>query len=198
MTKSSSHGTRHIGVRPATNIFHAVRFAADRGAPLNLAVTINWHRLGIDDSDATRLFRDLRRRLARRWKYLCVSKPGIGRFHDVSVQENPGGTRNTHWLIRVPAMIETTFRADVSRFLKKLVGLEEVGRALHMKPVESAGSYAKYLNKGVNPAFGPYFRTTPSDQGFIEGRGRTSVARDLSFAARQREGWTRKRRPKWP
>jgi hypothetical protein len=87
------------------------------------------------------------------------------------------------------------FRKDVERFLKKAADSEVLGRSLHFKPIHAAGSYAKYLTKGIAPGYADYFRMECLDQGFIAGRGRTFVSRSIGFAARKKIGWKRKRRP---
>lgn len=199
MTKPGPTGTAFIGVRPATNFFHGVRFAADEQRPLNVGITINWDRLGIADPEAMDKFRDLRRRVRRRWSYLRGSSaPGLGSFDDAGVHENPDGRRNTHWIIRVPQTYQADFRSAVTRFLKKVADTDAVGRALHFQKVERAGTYAKYLAKGIQPEYAEYFHTEATDQGFIEGRGRTFVGRAIGFAARKQAGWKRKRRPSSP
>lgn len=200
MTTSSSRGTRQIGVRPATNLLHAVRFAAERQQPLNLAVTINWHRLGVPDQEASNAFRQLRSKVRRRWTHLRKTRGvQLGTFDDTGSHENPGGRRNTHWLIRVPDFHMAAFRKDVERFLKKVLGRDHLGEALHVQPVRAAGTFAKYLVKGIDPHFADYFHMRAVDQGFIEGRGRTFVARSLGFASRAKVGWKRTRqKPRRP
>jgi hypothetical protein len=197
VTKSAPVGTLHLGVGPATNVLHAVRFAASRGRPLSTAVTINWDRLGLADPDATAAFRKLRSKVKAHWKYLRVFKGIVlESFDDVVSHENPEGHRNTHWLIHVPAFFAPQFKKAVARFLAKVVGINELGRALHFTAVGGPGGFAKYMLKGVDPSYGDYFCIDPIEQGFISGRGRTSVSRVLSQAARKRDGWVRKRRPK--
>lgn len=74
MTK---YATAQIGHRPATNIFHAVRFANDNGRPLNLMVTINFTDLGLSDLEAGDFFRDARARIARWWTYQRSKKSAL-------------------------------------------------------------------------------------------------------------------------
>jgi hypothetical protein len=199
VTKYGPVGTVHIGVRPATNLFHAVRFAASKGRPLNLAVTINWQRLGLDEATAIVAFRSLRQKVRRRWTHLRKSStPALGSCDDVAVHENPNGLCNTHWMIHVPLGFSGEFKRTVARFLKKVVQLGELSRGLHFQSIGAAGMFAKYVMKGVDPAFGAYFHVEPEDQGFVPGRGRTSVSRTIGSSARKEAFWQRKRRPRTP
>lgn len=196
MTKSGGLGTARIAVKPATNMLHGVRFATDRDEPLNVQASINWHRLGLDDAEATRAFRAVRRKVRQRWTYLRQKGRSVGPLHDVGAHENPAGVRNTHWMVRVEPTAIPEFKRAVAKFLAKVVGLEpeQLGRALHIGSVDAPGTFAKYMAKGVHPAFADYFRIEASDQGFVAGRGRTFVSRSISRTARKAAGWTRKRR----
>jgi hypothetical protein len=197
VTKSSGIGTTHIGVRPATNVLHGIRFAAASQRPLSLAATINWDRLGLSDGAARDAFRELRRKVRRRWTYLKQSKSlELGPFDDVGSHENPAGHFNTHWLIRVPAFFTAEFKRTVTRFLKKIVCGEELGQALHFRAAPTPGSFAKYMLKGVDPDYAAYFHMQAQDQGFVVGRGRTFVGRAIGQSARRQAGWKRPRRPK--
>src|SRR5580704_16363994 len=101
MTKYSAIGTTHIGIDPATNLFHAARFGRDTGRAPTLAISINWDRLGIPEESASAVFRDLRRRVRRHWKYEANAERGLGGLEDFGVHENPNGKRNTHWAVHV-------------------------------------------------------------------------------------------------
>jgi hypothetical protein len=130
VTKYSTARTSHIGIRPATNLLHGLRFARETGRAPTLTLSINWDRLGIEEERATSLFRDLRRRVRRRWKYLSASRPNIGCLDDFGSHENPDGHRNTHWSAYVPVHVQLEFRQTVERLLMKLVGLRELGAAI--------------------------------------------------------------------
>jgi hypothetical protein len=159
-------------------------------------VTINWDRLGLDDGAAMSSFRALRQKIKRRWAHIRkTSGSDPGSFDDAGVHENPLGHRNTHWLVRMPPPHRAKFQRDVTRFLLKVVGAERVGRALHFKPIAAAGTFAKYLAKGVDPNYAGYFHVQAIEQGFIAGRGRSFVSRTIGFSARKSAGWRRRRRP---
>jgi hypothetical protein len=196
LAKSGTHGTTHIGVKAATNAFHAARFATATGRPFTLVVTINWDRLGIADELAMKAFRQVRDKLRRHWRYLRERHgPGVGRLECVGAHENPNGRRNTHWLVAVPAPWAGEFQRSLEKYLAKVADADELGAALHVKPIHAVGGAVKYAMKGVEAAYQDYFWLDARDQGFIAGRGRTFVSRDISQAARKRAGWTRRRRP---
>jgi len=160
-------------------------------------VTINFTTLGIaDETGAGRLFSLLRTRIKRAWKYQrdgrCLK---IGPFDDVGSHENPDGVRHVHWLVRVPAHIRPWFEASVEKQLKKIVGLDDLGPALHFKDIDAIGTLAKYILKGVRPDLADYFHMEAADQGIVLGR-RVFVSRTIGHSARKAASWRRKRRPK--
>jgi len=192
---TKSGGTHHISVSAATNALYAARFAADTGRAFTLLVTINWHRLSIDDACALRAWRSLRDSVMRHWRYLrSVRGPSVGQLVGVASQENPGGRRNTHWLVAVPDRWAPEFRRIVQKNLAKVAGVPQLGASLVIEPLYAVGGAMKYALKGVDPAYQGYFNITAKDQGFIAGKGRTSVSRSLSYTARRRAGWVRQRR----
>ena len=195
--KTEGAGTNHVALASALNVLHGVRYAHDTDHPLNWEVIVAWHLLGIDDGPASVAFRALRRKVWCAWKYATGHA-----LLDVAVHENPSGRfgelRNTHWAAHVTAGEEGRFRTTVTKYLRKVTGIRDLGAALLIRPVSAAGGLAKYMLKGVDPAFGSHLYIKPEPQGFIGGYGRTFVSRALSRAARKRAGWVRKRRPRPP
>jgi len=200
VTKYSPLGTGHIGVKPATNLFHAARYASDTNRAPTVAVTINWHRLDVPEEEASKLFRDMRRRVRRSWRHLVETDRGCGGLEDLGVHENPDGRRNTHWSVYVPAGERNQFERIVTKFLSRVTGVSQLAGALHFQSIyrHGLGSHMKYLTKGISPEFASYFHMHAVDQGFVSGRGRTFVGRRIGLSARRAAGWTRKRRPKSP
>jgi hypothetical protein len=142
------------------------------------------------------LFRRLRQKVSRSWKHLAkTGRVTAARIAGVASHENPNGRRNTHWLVDVRQRDASTFQVLVRKFLKKLVAVDDLGRGLLFQRVDTAGSYLKYMLKGVDQKYGDYFYVRPVDQGFIGGRGRTSVSRSIGHSARKKANWSRRRIP---
>lgn len=191
-------GTSHIGLKQAAGVFHATRYATETGHPLNIGVVINWSRLGIDPEQASRVFAELRRRVARRWAYLRkTGAPDLPPLCYVGIQENPDGRRNTHWNVSVPTAYQEDFKRSVINRLGKIVGCDPGDRVIAFVDINTPGTYAKYCLKGTLPVGGPHFYMRTVDQGFIGGRGRVLVSRTIGRTARKAAGWVRKR-PKPP
>lgn len=191
----SAAGTWQIGRNQAERILHAVRYATERGRPINTHVSLNFHRLGIPEDAATNVFRALRARFARSWRYRNQVGAALGTLDDVHVHENPLGRRNVHWALHIPEGRWVWAKGLIERLLLKILGVDDVGDALVIEPAHGPGGLAKYLLKGVEPAYAEYFHiSAPSPQGFISGRGRTGASRSIGKAARDNAGWKRKRR----
>lgn len=196
MTKThAQRGTWQIGRNQAERVLHAVRYATDRGRPLNAHVALNFHRLGIEEDAATKIFRVLRAKFARSWRYRDSIGAGLGTLDDIHVHENPFGKRNVHWALHIPDERWTWATDLIDRILRKMLRLDDLGDALLIEPAHGPGGLAKYLLKGVEPAYAHYFHiSNPAPQGFISGRGRTGASRSIGKAARDKAGWKRKRR----
>lgn len=196
MTKTTTPGTRAIGIKPATNVFHAVRFAREIGRDPNLFVTVNLSKLGIGDEAAGPFFSALRAKVRRAWKYRRDHKNvALGALDDVGAHENPDGKRHVHWLVRVPEDARSWFEEAVDKFARKLAGLDDLGTAIETQEIYALGGLTKYIMKGVDAQFGSYFHTDTSDQGEVICR-RTFASRTLGYAARKEANWKRKRRPR--
>jgi hypothetical protein len=186
-------GTLNVGRRAAENVLHSVRFTADQGAPINTLITISFEALGIEESVADRVFQELHGRVLRAWRHLLhtnrVPRQVVGAY----CHANPAGSRHVHWLAHVPPVSFEIFEAVVSKFLRKVVGRFDLGDALHIKRVDTPGSVAKYVLRGIDPYFADYLHIEAANEGFVLGR-RTGVSRSISKAARKRAGWSRKRR----
>lgn len=193
--QESGVGTWQIGRNQAERILHAVRYATERGRPINAHVSLNFHRLGIAEDAAVGVFRNLRARFARSWRYRDRTGASLGTLDDVHVHENPLGKRNVHWALHIPKGRWHWAKNLIEHLLLKVLGVDDVGDALVIEPAHGPGGLAKYLLKGVEPAYAQYFHiSAPSPQGFISGRGRTGASRSIGKAARDKAGWKRKRR----
>lgn len=193
-------GTRCIGRHPATNIFHAVRFAASRGRPINTMITLSFTDLGLSEAQANDFFRSIRNSLGRRWKREREEKGrNIGTMDDAHAHEHPpAGRRHVHWIMhRPPCLSRRELEREITKRVKKGARLDDLGTALHFKhddEVEGPGTLAKYILKGLDPVFGRYFHMRTEDMGWVTGR-RTGASRSLGGAARSAAGWDRKVAP---
>lgn len=185
-------GTVSVGRRAAENVLHGVRFAAERGQPINTLVTISFDSLEIEDGAADAVFKDVRSRVLRAWRHLQskgrVEEPIFGAY----CHANPAGSRHVHWMTHVCPNGFEMFDISVAKFLKKVTGRDELGDALDIRRVARAGSVAKYVLRGIDPAYAAYLHIEPANEGYVVGR-RTGVSRAISKSARKSSGWVRKR-----
>lgn len=185
-------GTTSIGPKQAARGFHAVRFATASGKQMNLLATIDLTTLGINDNDAGTLFRKLWQKTTRWWAYERAKGRQLGSFVAFATHEHPpGGPRHVHWLMHVPPKAANDVQEIISKRLRKMTGIDCLGKALHFQPVRKPGGVAKYMLKGVQPAFASHFHMEAADQGLIVGR-RLAVSRSIGATARRNAGWRRK------
>ena len=97
--------------------------------------------------------------------------------------------------MRVPDDAREEVEHTIRQRLEKVTKLACLGRALHFLSVDRPGGVAKYTLKGVDPLYAAHFHMEAHDQGEVIGR-RITISRSIGFAARQRAGWSRKRRPR--
>ena len=89
--------TNYINRRSAINLFHARRYAQSIGVSMNYMVSINWAVLGITPLESTGIFKEIKRKVCRSWRYReAVMAYNYGPFYHVEVQENPSDRPNTH------------------------------------------------------------------------------------------------------
>ena len=188
-------GTLYVGRRAAENALHAVRYAGEAGRPMNTHVTINFTTLGIDDDAAGTLFRDLQARVSRWWRDQRVRKGrDIGALLGFHTHANPAGSRHVHWLTHVPAEIAGDFAATVQKRLRKLAGRDDLGDALDIRPVGGPGGVAKYILRGIDPAYAGYLHIEPAHEGLVAGCRRSGVSKAAGRSARKAAGWVRRKR----
>lgn len=195
MANHTAPGSRAIGIRPATNVFHGLRYAKDVGRAPDTFITLNLSEVGVDDDHAPRFFSDLRARFRRAWRYQRDRAPEIGPLDEVGSHENPNDIRHVHWIVRVPPQLRPWLGHTLAKLIQKMTHRRDLGSALEIKEVVALGGLAKYILKGVRPDGAAYFHMEAVDQGRVFGR-RTFVSRTLGFSARKAAGWKRKRRGK--
>lgn len=188
----TKYGTEWIGRRAAENVLHAIRYADEVGRRFNAHVTINFATIGIEEERAGAIFRELQARLSRWWRYERSKGRDLGPLLGVHSHANPAGSRHVHWMTHLPEGIWTAFGAKVAHLLRKLTGVDDLKDALHIGRVETPGSLAKYILKGIDPAYGRYLHIRPANEGIVTGR-RTGASRAIGRAARKAAGWKRKK-----
>jgi hypothetical protein len=184
--------TTKVGHKAALNVLHGIRYAREQGTPINTHVTINFTTLGFDEREAGTLFKSLRGRISRWWRYQRACGRASGELACVYCHANPAGSRHVHWLIHVPAELAPAFRLRVEKLLKKICAVQHLGDGLAIGPVATPGSLAKYVLRGIDPAYASHLHIEPANEGLVTGR-RTGAAKGISKAARKRAGWKRKR-----
>jgi hypothetical protein len=162
---------------------------------MNTHVTISFCPLEIDDESAGVLFADLQARVTRWWRDQRTRKGrALGDIQGFHCHSNPAGSRHVHWVLYVPPEIASEFAAVVKNRLQKISGRVDLKDGLHIGAVQTPGSLAKYVLRGIEPEYADYLHIEAANEGFVSGCRRTGVSRAASKAARQREGWVRKKR----
>lgn len=198
-TKYGPLQTLHIGRRAAENALHAVRYARDAGRPINTHVTISFAALSLDDDQAADLFRHLQARIGRWWRDQRTRKQRpVGDLYGFHSHANPAGSRHVHWLLHVPSEVAEEFARVLRNRLVKLTDEANLDEALHIGPVTTPGSLAKYVLRGIEPAYGGYLHIDAANEWLVSGCRRTGVSRAASKAARTRAGWKRTRSARSP
>ncbi|MFN3727709.1 MAG: hypothetical protein ACK4SZ_15555 [Allosphingosinicella sp.] len=190
---ATKYGTACIGRRVAENALHAIRYAGLTGRPINAHITISFIALGIHDDEAGAVFRKLQISLARWWRYQRWDKGrDIGPTVGIYAHANPAGSRHVHWLMHLPHDLSDDFIAAVNKRLCKLAGLDDIGDALHVQAVARPGGVAKYVLRGIDPAYAEYLHIRAANEGTVSCR-RTGTTRSIGKAARKLAGWNRKK-----
>ena len=184
--------TNQVGLDAALNVFHAVRYAGETGRPINTHVTISFVALGIGDDQAHDLFKVLQAKISRWWRYQrCQKGRSIGDVAAVYSHANPADSRHVHWLVHVPPEISDEFSKVVAVRLSKVTGQKDLRDALFIGPVDTPGTLAKYILRGVNPMYARYLHLRAANEGTVTGR-RTGTSRAVGRATRKGAGWKRK------
>lgn len=192
LTKYGAGTTYYIGPKAASNVFHAARFATERGEPLNTMITIDFDAIGVDDDQAGYVFKEVRARVTRWHSYQRKKGVPMGRLPSIHAHANPAGRRHVHWVVHVAPAIAPTFSTVVADRLCKIIGqVELVPEAVKITSVYAPGGLTKYILKGINPAYADHFHMKAANEGVVFGR-RTGVSRAISKAARLADGWKRK------
>jgi hypothetical protein len=163
---------------------HAVRVADALGLRLNQLVTFNFARTACPDHLVSRQFQKLRdnhfgKWLARKGK----SQPRPPCF--VWSIENSGGCLNVHWLVRIPEGRVHDFRSRLHTWLEAVSGEVACTTAIHVRHAPAPQGAVKYMSKGIDPLYAPFFRIRHVPQGLVHGK-RAGISRSLGSTARRR------------
>lgn len=192
---ATKYGGLYVGRRACENALHAVRFVAESGRPMNTHVTVSFGPLGIEEASAGAVFADLQARVTRWWRDQRTRKGrDFGDVQGFHCHSNPAGSRHVHWVLHVPPEFAPEFAAIVRHRLQKITGRVGLGDGLHIGAVQTPGTLAKYVLRGIEPEYADYLHIKAANEGFVAGCRRTGVSRAAGKAARQRSGWVRKKR----
>ena len=155
-------------------------FAAERGTPINCAISINWSLFsgfGVpDDLRLARAQERLRHRLERQglelvwWWVREVSKGGDGAPNTQIAAHNPFST-------------DAEYERLLSDCLEPEGGPND--NAIHVQLAYGPKGWWKYSSKGLNRAEAKQRRIKPDYQGEIDGK-RSGMTQNLNRAARRR------------
>lgn len=190
MTKYRTHS---INRRSAVSLLHARRYAESIGIMFEMAVTVSWYQTDISPRETTAVSKALRRAIKRQLSYRGL----VDRFTYLEVQEAPQGNCHTHWMINVKLQHAKIVYEIIQKWLLKR-GYDVDPSTVKVSPIDTSGSFLKYILKGIDPYFGQFYYINPVDQGLVFGQ-RVSTSRHIGKTARIKAGWVRKRRPnaKW-
>lgn len=175
------HRSRHIHHRTVQGIYRAFDFAIEVGRPLNWLVVVRARDDGSGNAAPTVMrqivhkYRDWLCRLTRHGKVDC--KP----IYVVTIENPPGSIAHANWAVHVPLGREEEFGHKLNRlWAKRALGIVGPGD-VHIQPIVNSHMkrLAKYMTKGVDPAYAAHFYLEEliSDQGEVVGkRAGASVA----------------------
>ena len=176
--------SQHINRKPASNMAHAVRVAETLGLPLNQLVTFNFAHTACPDHLVSRQFQKLRDNHFGKW----LTRKGSGRPKPPAFiwsVENSGGCLNVHWLVHIPKGRVEDFRAQLPGWLAAVAGEVSCTTAIHVRHAPTPQGAAKYISKGIDPLYAPFFRIRHVPQGQIHGK-RAGTSKSLGPTARRR------------
>jgi hypothetical protein len=179
----------HIRRKPASNLHHAIRVAASLGLPLNLFVTLNFSEAGCQPENVSLKFSTLRERYFCRWLRDCRrGKPRIPPTF-VWVLEAKGGCLAAHWLIHIPAVLQSKFTSLLPRWLATIANLaSDPSVTIHVRSAPTPKGAGRYMLKGMEPTMAVAYGVRHEPQGIVQGK-RSGFSRNLGPAARRRHGY---------
>jgi hypothetical protein len=178
--------SHHIQRKPASNLIHAIRVAQALKTPLNQFVTINFAHTRCPPALVSQQFEKLRDNYFCPW--LRRSKRPRARVKPpayVWVVENAGGCAAVHWLVHIPKGRVTDFKKRLVDWLAVIAGEVSCVSALHVRHARRPLGAGKYMLKGMDPVYAPFFRIRYEAQGVVHGK-RSGFSRGLGPTARRK------------
>jgi hypothetical protein len=178
-SRSQRRRSKHLTGAAADNLHAATEFAAERGTPINCAISINWPLFSgfvPDDLRLARAQERLRHRLERQgvelvwWWVREVSKGGDGAPNTQIAAHNPFST-------------DAEFERLLCECLEPEGGPND--NAIDVKLAYGPYGWWKYCCKGLNREEAKQRRIRPTYQGEIDGK-RSGMTQNINRAARQR------------
>lgn len=185
--RSSLRHSHHIRRQQITNIKPAIRLAEKRGTPLNRFITINFTQIGCAAESVSIAFSEVRERFGRWLRRGAGTGSATKTAAFVWVIENGGDQLAAHWLVHVPPQREADFRIRLTAWLQKAVpGCNPEGRDIDIKQARTPLGAGKYMMKGLDPAYGDFYRIRPVPQGVVQGK-RCGFSQSLGPSSCRRE-----------
>jgi len=196
MTKSTyqpRRSSQHISRKVVQSIFRAFDFTSARGRAFNLYVVVNLTESA--HAGAAAQFEAIRHKY-RDWLSYHRHK-GSGDLRPVYTFafEAPDGHHHVNWPLYIPPDLHDEFRRKLAQWVRKVCAAHGP-YDLHCQLITGQHkALAKYLMKGVDPAFVGHFHLgkVHAPQGTFVGK-RAGMSPSLSKAARDAAGYDAKRR----
>jgi hypothetical protein len=194
----------HINRKPAGNIHHAIRLAEHLGVPLNTFVTINYALTSCQPEHVSRSFETLRRNYFTPWLRRPPARLKVAASPSayIWVLEAAGGNVALHWLINIPPKRAADFASRLFDWLAAVGAIVSAPCAVQIKSAPRPRGLGRYLLKGIDPVYAPFYGVNPVPQGKVSGR-RSGFSRCLGPSVRARliatgEIVRQRRFYKWP
>lgn len=181
--------SRHINIKPASNLKQAIQHAAQLGLPLTHFVSVNFTLTHCPPEQACEAFERLRDNHFCKW----VRRPSRRNARTAAppayafVFENPHDVLNLHWAVHVPRPRWQEFESKAPEWLERVTGGPLAPGACHIRLIDDPGFTYMYMLKGANPLYLDLLKLRFEDQGTVHGQ-RSGVSRSLNRAARKRAG----------
>ena len=187
LNTGSSRKSAAIKRQQAANILNAVNLAEKKGTPLNTSVCLNLARTNCPIEEVSQRFSRLRDNHFGPWMRRPSKKLGDDGFPASFAWtiENANGCHHIHWLVHLPKNRRDAFKKKLPRWLALVSDGITCDSAIDVKDAYAPPGAAKYMVKGIDPAWAHAYGIRPSDQGVVIGK-RSGVSLNLGQTERRR------------